>query len=141
MPSKKESLKILAQSMSMQDLFSVKNSNLMKNQFTKTSKKLLENTPKSFKVEGWLQENPNTVLTTQLNSIKPPPDVIFYKDLKNLLKSPHSSKKLVSFKSLKKMNSVRLLKTTASHTILPSLKVFENIQLQNLLVANNVKKT
>jgi hypothetical protein len=99
----------------------------------------LENTPKSFKVEGWHQENPNTALTTpQLNSIKPPPDVSFYKDLKNLLKSPHSPKKLVSFKSLKKMNSARLLKTNTSHTILPSLKVFENIQLQNLLVANNL---
>jgi len=58
-----------------------------------------------------------------------------------VLKSPHSPKKLVSFKTLKKMNTARLLKTTASHTILPSLKVFENIQLQNLLVAKNLENT
>ena len=40
MPARKESLKILSQSMGMQGLLSVKNSNLLKNQFTKTSKKL-----------------------------------------------------------------------------------------------------
>ena len=39
------------------------------------------------------------------------------------------------------MNTAKLLKTTASHTILPSLKVFENIQLQNLLVAKNLENT